>query len=1000
MRPSPFRLPLPPTHAHPHLNADAPACMCAPRRRRAQAAFDIQSFLKQVAAGTPPPVDNGGESGATDAGAGAQDASAGLLGLLQGGAGDAGAGGESPRAGEGEEDGEALGLDANGAAVQPAGVALPANAQYDVDSPHHDAGAPPALEVTPIAKYASEAPEALGSLVAGDGRFICYGLKAGQVRLIDAVTANRALIKGHTSPVTDLAFATAESESCNRLASVGSDGRLLVHELSAGDAAVSESAVACIEFGAVPEGSATPRVAWSPAEGADVLACATGGRVVLVTLSALGGAAAVQCPAGAFVAGVTAITGCGEVTDLAFSPSGDILALVTRDRKLFEVDVGTAVATEIDFHREGAPTHGPLSFVAFYDEAHVIVGALDNTVFAVVKREGGEVSCRVRLLSSEQPTGAFFNNAFLLATPFAGSVLVVANARAGALFALPVTGEGETAVFRSLAEFAVAEPIGSFTAVISADASASAPCAELYCMNAKAIQQYTLPLAACMASEDAVADALDESFVPAAEEIAEPTSASSPALATSVNPTPPPPPPASLLSPTKLMSPQAFADPAAPASAPMEGAAPAVKLLRRPANEAAPAAPAAPAAAPAATSNAALENMSESLSKVVLDAEERVLAVLKATRPTKGEGSQMQADMRAMEDRVVKRVGDMLASRDAEQKGRADRTQEGIKALTGALSALPDAIAGRVEQSLRQELAGFGKALVPAMTSTMASTVQTATASAVGEAASTSAGAAEAAAARGAAAAVAKDLPKAAAGAVAEAFRGSFQAMLLPAIDAGLRQMMEQVGSGIDRGVAAAAASAAPAAAAVSRLEAAADALQASASAAAAAAASVPPAVSPSAESALAGKPGGAVSLASLEQSLDPSIELRGFLERSDFEGAFNRALSLSDVDTVAWLCTQVAPSGVASRLSQGVLLSLTQQLGYNLEKHTSTKLEWLQEVVMALDTRSPTVVPHLGPVLSGLYGQLTTFQRSGECPPSALSKLTLVAHVVNSLKN
>ena len=51
------------------------------------------------------------------------------------------------------------------------------------------------------------------------------------------------------------------------------------------------------------------------------------------------------------------------------------------------------------------PTHGPLSFVAFYDEAHVIVGALDNTVFAVVKREGGEVSCRVRLLSSEQPTG-------------------------------------------------------------------------------------------------------------------------------------------------------------------------------------------------------------------------------------------------------------------------------------------------------------------------------------------------------------------------------------------------------------------------------------------------------------------------------------------------------------------------------------------------------------------------------------------------------------------
>ena len=101
---------------------------------------------------------------------------------------------------------------------------------------------------------------------------------------------------------------------------------------------------------------------------------------------------------------------------------------------------------------------------------------------------------------------------------------------------------------------------------------------------------------------------------------------------------------------------------------------------------------------------------------------------------------------------------------------------------------------------------------------------------------------------------------------------------------------------------------------------------------------------------------------------------------------------------TGSWELAQVPPSGVAKGLSQGVLLSLTQQLGYNLDRETTSKLDWLQETVMALDTRSPTVAPHLKTVLGALLGQLQDAVQF--CPPACASKLTLVTHVVNSLNN
>lgn len=49
------------------------------------------------------------------------------------------------------------------------------------------------------------------------------------------------------------------------------------------------------------------------------------------------------------------------------------------------------------------------------------------------------------------------------------------------------------------------------------------------------------------------------------------------------------------------------------------------------------------------------------------------------------------------------------------------------------------------------------------------------------------------------------------------------------------------------------------------------------------------------------------LSLQHLEESLDPTIELTRLVKERKLEEAFNKALSLSDVAVVSWLCMQVS---------------------------------------------------------------------------------------------
>lgn len=67
---------------------------------------------------------------------------------------------------------------------------------YDVDV--RESPPPPQLEVTPITKYSSDPGLVLGRQIAVNRSYICYGLRQGNIRVLNINTALRSLLRGHS----------------------------------------------------------------------------------------------------------------------------------------------------------------------------------------------------------------------------------------------------------------------------------------------------------------------------------------------------------------------------------------------------------------------------------------------------------------------------------------------------------------------------------------------------------------------------------------------------------------------------------------------------------------------------------------------------------------------------------------------------------------------------------------------------------------------------------
>lgn len=84
--------------------------------------------------------------------------------------------------------------------------------------------------------------------------------------------------------------------------------------------------------------------------------------------------------------------------------------------------------------------------------------------------------------------------------------------------------------------------------------------------------------------------------------------------------------------------------------------------------------------------------------------------------------------------------------------------------------------------------------------------------------------------------------------------------------------------------------------------------------------------------------------------------------------------------------------------LSQGVLLSLLQQLACDISKDTSRKLGWMRDVVMVINPADIMIAQHVRPIFEQVYQILNHHLNLPTTPAGELSSIRLVMHIINSL--
>ncbi|XP_072279188.1 enhancer of mRNA-decapping protein 4 [Pyxicephalus adspersus] len=101
-------------------------------------------------------------------------------------------------------------------------------------------------------------------------------------------------------------------------------------------------------------------------------------------------------------------------------------------------------------------------------------------------------------------------------------------------------------------------------------------------------------------------------------------------------------------------------------------------------------------------------------------------------------------------------------------------------------------------------------------------------------------------------------------------------------------------------------------------------------------------------------------------------------LQQGHLNQAFQQALTASDLNLILYVCETVDSQQVFGQhpcqLTQPVLLSLIQQLSFDLGSRTELKLNYLEEAVMHLDHSDPVTRDHMGSVMTQVRQKLFQF--------------------------
>ncbi|KAJ0263950.1 Varicose-related protein [Hirschfeldia incana] len=391
------------------------------------------------------------------------------------------------------------------------------HAVYDVDV-RLQGEIQPQLEVTPITKYGSDPQLVVGRQIAVNKVYICYGLKGGNIRVLNINTALRALFRGHSQRVTDMAFF---AQDVHLLASVSLDGKVFVWKISEGSEGdddpqiTGKIALALQILG--HEDAKHPRVCWHSHK-QEILVVSIGKHVLLIDTTKVGrgevfsAEAPIQCHLDKLVDGVKIVgKHDGEVTDLSIcqwmitrlvSSSVDGTVKIWQDFKPQPV----AVLRPHDGHPVNSATFvtspersdhvilitgGPLN-----REMKIWVPSGEEGWLLPADSESWNCTQKLDLKSSIEPRveEAFFNQVIALSE---AGLLLLANAKRNAIYAVHLDYGSSPADTRMdyLSEFTVTMPILSF---VGTNDPPEEPIVKVYCVQTQAIQQYTLDLCLCL----------------------------------------------------------------------------------------------------------------------------------------------------------------------------------------------------------------------------------------------------------------------------------------------------------------------------------------------------------------------------------------------------------------------------------------------------------------------------------------------------------------------
>ncbi|KAK8486046.1 hypothetical protein V6N11_033023 [Hibiscus sabdariffa] len=133
---------------------------------------------------------------------------------------------------------------------------------------------------------------------------------------------------------------------------------------------------------------------------------------------------------------------------------------------------------------------------------------------------------------------------------------------------------------------------------------------------------------------------------------------------------------------------------------------------------------------------------------------------------------------------------------------------------------------------------------------------------------------------------------------------------------------------------------------------------------------------------------------------MDPTKELSKLLSEHKYEEAFTIALQRSDLSIVAWLCSQVDLRTILSTnpfpLSQGVLLSLLQQLACDINKDTPRKLAWMVDVATAINPGDQMIAVHVRRIFQEVYKRVHEISSSPLLTGGEHASIRALTYVIN----